>query len=99
MRDIDDYRESPVIPIYESLVALGAKVSVVDPHVTEFRSDHKGNKYKTVQLSNDLLRNADIVVITTDHRAFDKTAIMENSKLIFDTRNFMGQKSPKIYSL
>jgi UDP-N-acetyl-D-glucosamine dehydrogenase len=98
-RDIDDYRESPVIQIYESLVGLGAKVSVIDPHVPEFRSDHTGNKYKTVQFSNDLLRNADIVVLTTDHKTFDRTAIMENSKLIFDTRNFMGQKSSKIYSL
>jgi UDP-N-acetyl-D-glucosamine dehydrogenase len=32
-------------------------------------------------------RNADVVVIITNHKVYDYHAIVENSVLVFDTRN------------
>jgi UDP-N-acetyl-D-glucosamine dehydrogenase len=37
--------------------------------------------------SDDLLRNADCVVIITDHSTFDYPAIVKHSTLVVDTRN------------
>src|SRR5699024_1515577 len=36
-KDIDDYRESPVLPILEKLDNFGANWTVVDPYVRKFR--------------------------------------------------------------
>jgi UDP-N-acetyl-D-glucosamine dehydrogenase len=42
-----------------------------------------------VALTPELLESADLVLITTDHSAFDYDMIGEKSKVIFDTRNAM----------
>ena len=84
-KDIDDYRESPVLDIIKILQSKGANVMFSDPHVPSFKS--RGSIYHGVELNEENLQNADIVVITTDHKAFDYNLIAESSKLIFDTRN------------
>jgi UDP-N-acetyl-D-glucosamine dehydrogenase len=58
----------------------------VDPHVAAFE-DHHGHSYHTVPLSNDLLDQADCVVIITDHSAFDYEWIVARSRTVVDTRN------------
>jgi UDP-N-acetyl-D-glucosamine dehydrogenase len=93
-KDIDDYRESPVLSIIDRLQKEGAIWSVVDPFVKYFK--YKGEKIETVTLSKDLLNESDIVVMTTDHSIFDYHLIAENSKIIFDTRNSFGKKDIEI---
>lgn len=99
-KDIDDYRESPVLPILEKLEDAGAICTVVDPYVKEFKYQ------KTVRLSvenitTEMVNNADLVIIATDHSDFDYEKIVANSKAIFDTRNAISKdkSNPKVYSL
>lgn len=85
-KDIDDYRESPVLPILEKLEDDGADWTVVDPYVKEFKFRNE----RMVPIENitaDLLQSADLVVIATNHTDFDYDEILDSSKVIFDTRN------------
>ena len=84
--DVDDYRESPVFKVMELLASDGATVVAVDPHVAAFE-DHHGHSYYTVPLSDDLLDQADCVVIITDHSSFDYKRIVARSRVVVDTRN------------
>jgi UDP-N-acetyl-D-glucosamine dehydrogenase len=84
-KDIDDMRESPVLPILEKLELAGADWVVVDPHVKEFKLN--GKMYPTTELNQELLSGADLVMLTTDHTDFDYKMIAENSPVVFDTRN------------
>lgn len=84
-KDIDDVRESPVLKIVELLNGHGADYKVVDPYVASFKSC--GAKVETVELTQELLREADLVLVTTDHTDFDYEMIAKESKVIFDTRN------------
>ncbi|MBM7649370.1 UDP-N-acetyl-D-glucosamine dehydrogenase [Bacillus ectoiniformans] len=95
-KDIDDFRESPVLDIISMLEKKGAKVQFSDTHISEF--SYRGQTYKGTSLTEDVLSNADIVVITTDHSEFDYKMIGENAKLIFDTRNAM-KKIPVAHKL
>jgi UDP-N-acetyl-D-glucosamine dehydrogenase len=84
-KDIDDVRESPVLNILESLNGHGADYKVVDPFVKSFRSCNM--VVETVELTKELINDADLVLITTDHTDFDYNMIAQESKVIFDTRN------------
>lgn len=84
-KDIDDVRESPVLKIIELLNHHGADFKVVDPYVASFRSCNM--KMETVELTNELLQESDLVLVATDHSDFDYNVIAKESKVIFDTRN------------
>jgi UDP-N-acetyl-D-glucosamine dehydrogenase len=85
-RDIDDLRESPSLPILELLREKGAKVFYNDPY---FPTVGRGRHY-ALNMTNtplDDLGSFDAVVIVTDHTTYDYKAIVEQSKLVIDTRN------------
>jgi UDP-N-acetyl-D-glucosamine dehydrogenase len=84
-KDIDDMRESPVLLIVALLEKYQAKITVVDPYIPTFRVDEK--EYATVPLTAGILTSADLVLLTTNHTAFDYPLIAEKAKVIFDTRN------------
>ncbi|MFC4544985.1 nucleotide sugar dehydrogenase [Paenactinomyces guangxiensis] len=88
-KDIDDMRESPVLEIVELLEKYKADFVTVDPHVATFRAGNK--EYETVELTEEVLESADIVLIATDHSAFDYQWIADKSKVIFDTRNALKE--------
>lgn len=88
-KDIDDMRESPVLEIVKLLEKYQAEFVTVDPHIPSFRVGEK--VYETVELTGELLESADIVLITTDHSAFDYQLIADKSKVIFDTRNALKE--------
>lgn len=99
-KDIDDYRESPVIEILEQLEEHGANWVAVDPHVKQFK--FRGQIVDARQsCSEEDVRNADLVLITTDHSAFDYDMLERSAKVIFDTRNSIrNYKGPgKYYKL
>ncbi len=96
--DIDDVRESPALDVYALLEAKGAKVSFHDPYVDEVKFDSRMES--SIDLDMDKLGDYDCVVITTNHSEYDIKAIVENSRLIVDTRNATaGIKSDKIIRL
>ncbi len=84
-KDIDDYRESPVLPILNRLTNAGVDWRVVDPHIQEFKLNKE--KIKVVDLTESVLRESDLVLITTNHSVFDFEMINKISKAILDTRN------------
>jgi UDP-N-acetyl-D-glucosamine dehydrogenase len=85
-RDIDDLRESPSLTIIELLQQRGALVEYNDPF---FASVGQGRKYALNMSSTPLERvpDFDCVVIVTDHSQYDYSKIVENAKLVVDTRN------------
>ena len=96
-RDIDDVRESPALDIIHLLGRRGAVVSYSDPFVAHIQSD--GIEMKAVD-AEAAIRDADCVVIVTDHKKFDYTALVKNSRLVVDTRNALkGIQSDKIVRL
>lgn len=94
-KDIDDYRESPILPILNLLTEAEAEWEVVDPYIPEFKLN--GEIINTVEFSKEKLQAADIVLLATNHTDFDYELIKENSKLILDTRNAFDNISSENY--
>lgn len=98
--DIDDLRESPAIDVIRLLQQKGAHVSYHDPYIPRIKEDDW-----EIESVPDLMRaveSADCVVIVTNHKVYDYSAILNNSKLIVDTRNALGKlgrKSDKVVRL
>lgn len=88
-RDVDDVRESPALDIISLLRQKGANISFYDPYVASIRLEDN-IPMQTVEYSTDMLKNADCVVIVTDHSTLDWNEIGEHSKVIVDTRNVMN---------
>jgi UDP-N-acetyl-D-glucosamine dehydrogenase len=86
-RDIDDVRESPALDIIRLLEDKGALVEYHDPYVPEIREDGHSRAHQSVEFNEQALRNADCVVITTDHQNVDYEAVVKQAKLVVDTRN------------
>lgn len=84
-RDIKDVRESPALDVMKLLETKGAKVSYNDPFVAEI--EWNGDKLKSRKLTESALKEADLVVIITDHTSYDYQWIVDNAKVVFDTRN------------
>ncbi len=100
-KDIDDQRESPSLRIVELLRDHGAKVSYNDPHVPVCGGHrHYPNvSMRSVKLTPAVLAAADIVVLLTDHSAYDYAFIAKHARQIVDTRNAFaknGVKSKKV---
>ncbi|MGE7272679.1 nucleotide sugar dehydrogenase [Brevibacillus panacihumi] len=86
-KDIDDLRESPVLEIISMLEEHGAIVSYSDPYIPNF--NHNGKEYKSVDINQKTISEADLTVITTDHTFFPYELIGECATILFDTRNVM----------
>lgn len=88
-KDISDVRESPALGIIEEFIAQGAVVRYVDPHVP--RIEVGGRDMRSQPLTKKALESSDIVVLVTDHAAFDMDFIARHSPLLFDTRNAVSR--------
>lgn len=86
--DIDDYRESPALNVIDHLLEQGAQTTYYDPYIPEYK--HKGKVHTgEKELTDEMLKEADIVIICTAHECFDYDRIQRLSKEVFDTRNAM----------
>jgi UDP-N-acetyl-D-glucosamine dehydrogenase len=88
--DVDDVRESPAIPIIHQLHSKLARVAYHDPMVPHLRSRHLDADMFTSDLTPELVRSVDAVVIVTNHHDVDYEMIVRNAKLVIDTRNATG---------
>lgn len=87
-QDIDDYRESPAIKVIENFEKEGSIVKYYDPYIDEYK--YKGKTKKGMkELTKEVLKEADLVVITTAHTKVDYEFVQANSVYIFDTKNAM----------
>ena len=87
--DVDDMRESPALDVIHLLTAKGAEVDYYDPYVPAFELDSR--TYRSLPRPERALQSADCVVILTNHKVFDRTALLRDAALIVDTRNFLGE--------
>jgi UDP-N-acetyl-D-glucosamine dehydrogenase len=85
-RDVDDLRESPSLSIIEMLQQEGSAVSYNDPF---FPTVGRGRKYNLNMESQPLdnLGGYDCILIVTDHTSYDYARIVDQSKLVVDSRN------------
>ena len=94
-KDIDDYRESPVLPILQKLTQFGADWVAVDPYIPHFKLD--GHTVHSAELTSDLLEEAELVLIATNHSIFDYTMVVESNVSVLDTRNIDLKKKESNY--
>jgi len=89
--NVDDTRETPAAEIIDLLARRGANVSYHDPLVPTF-PDMRDYSFsmESVSLDQATLKNADCVLIVTDHKVTDWAAIGEHAGLVVDTRNAMA---------
>jgi len=96
-KDVDDMRESPAVELMEMLVARGASVDYSDPHVPVFPKMRKHRfDLKSVTLTPQSLALYDLVLLATDHNAFDYPMIRQHSRLIVDTRGVFLEPAANI---
>ena len=89
-QDIDDFRESPAIRVIEELEKEGAEVVYYDPFVSEYH-EHGVVKKGEPELTAELIKSADLVIVTTAHTNVDYDFVQKQAKAIFDTKNAMKQ--------
>jgi UDP-N-acetyl-D-glucosamine dehydrogenase len=96
-RDISDMRESPALDILGLLGRLGADISYSDPYVP--RLELESGELAAISLEQGL-READCVVIVTDHSGIDYRKLVDQAALVVDSRNALkGIESKKIVRL
>lgn len=92
-KDIDDQRESPSLKIIQLLKERGARVDYNDPHVPVCRGHrhYPDLDMKSVELNEENMRNADLILLLTDHTSYDYAFIERHGNCIVDTRNAFGR--------
>ena len=87
-RDISDMRESPALDVMGLLLQRHARLAYIDQHVP--RIELNGTPYHTKPLTGEALREADCVLILTDHSDVDYAQVVQEARLVIDTRNATG---------
>jgi UDP-N-acetyl-D-glucosamine dehydrogenase len=87
-KDVDDIRESPALAIMKILQEKGAYFYYNDPYVPKIGKTRDYHfDLHSIDLTKELLNIVDVVLIITNHSSYDYNWIVQNSKLIVDTRN------------
>jgi UDP-N-acetyl-D-glucosamine dehydrogenase len=84
-RNTGDARESPAWAIVDLLLALGARVHTADPFVTSIDD----TRVHHVDVTTEELREADAVILVTDHDVFPYEEIARVSRYVLDARHRM----------
>ncbi len=96
-KNIDDTRESPAVKLMELLREGGATVEYSDPHVPVFPKmrDHRFD-LKSVPLTPASVASYDVLLLATNHDAFDYAMIGKCARLIVDTRGVYLDAAPNV---
>lgn len=91
-RDIDDARNSPAQRIIELLLARGAQISYHDPWVPRYRVGRdvfhpEEHWLKSIDLTDQVLADADCVIVVAGHKATDYTKVLQQARVVVDTVN------------
>ena len=84
-KDVNDVRESPALDIIRLLATDGARVEYHDPLVPDVAED--GTRLASVPLTDQVLSDADAVVIVTDHSEVDYGRVLDRAEVVVDARN------------
>ena len=94
--NVHDTRESPSLEVMKQLLARGGDVRYCDPWVSFIELD--GEIHRSVEWSADEVRDADCVVVLTQHRDFVDEPLWDGARLVVDTRNVVPP-GPNVYSI
>jgi len=83
--DISDWRESPAVEVIKLLQQDGAEVLYHDPYIPEFKQE--GLDLQSVPLTDELLQDVDLVIITTAHTGVDYPRVVRLAPRVLDTKN------------
>lgn len=83
--DVNDLRESPALKIMKILLHSGADLSYHDPYIGEIEVD--GVRFESASLEPTSLKEADLVVIVTNHKKIDWPLVARYSNMVVDCRN------------
>ena len=90
--NIDDLRESPAVEIVQKITGtFNGQIVVCEPNIRELPTELSFSKKIRLASLNTCLKDAEIIVLLTDHREFE--GISPNTlvdKLIIDTRGLWG---------
>lgn len=96
-KDVDDMRESPSVRLMEILREKGAEVSYSDPHVPVFpRMREHHFDLESVPLTRDSIASYDLLLLATNHSAFNYELIQRYAKVIVDTRGVYIERLPNV---
>ena len=96
-KNVDDMRESPSVEILDLLLKKGAQVSYSDPFFPAFPPCRKLEiNMQSTEIKSNTLCKYDAVILATDHDEFDYESILNDSKILIDTRGRFG-KSDKVF--
>ncbi len=84
--DIADVRESAALRVFEAAYSAGARVSYHDPLMRMVRVNN-GEVISSVDLDEDVLSSADVVVLLTPHTSIDYDRIVATASLVVDTHS------------
>jgi UDP-N-acetyl-D-glucosamine dehydrogenase len=96
--DIGDLRESPALDLIALLRRRGAEVQYADPHVPG-PIDVEGGALSAVELTRELLRAQDLVLIATPHRAFNWEMLTQHDGVVLDTRGWRQGERPSTWHM
>jgi UDP-N-acetyl-D-glucosamine dehydrogenase len=80
-------RESPALDVIGLLQKKGAQVEYHDPYIPHIHHEHDGWQMDSVKDMMKAVREADAVVVITNHKVYDYEAIVKEAKFVFDSRN------------
>ncbi|MGB3693584.1 MAG: nucleotide sugar dehydrogenase [Spirulinaceae cyanobacterium] len=83
-KNLGDWRESPALKIMEHLMEDRVTLSYHDPYVDEIKV--LGKSFFSVDLTDDRITSADLVIITTDHSQINYVSLVSKAKAVLDTR-------------
>jgi UDP-N-acetyl-D-glucosamine dehydrogenase len=96
-KNVDDTRESPSLEIMEFLLKKGADVQYSDPYLPLAPKTRKFDfDLKSVELTKGNIAAFDLILLATDHEAFDYDFINKEARIIVDTRGIF-KKSDKVF--
>jgi UDP-N-acetyl-D-glucosamine dehydrogenase len=84
-KNLGDWRESPSVDVITLLEQEGINVCYHDPHVASCVID--STTRTSVELTDELVANSDLVLILTDHDDVDHARVVQHARHVFDTRN------------
>ena len=83
-KDLGDWRESPAIAVIEYLLEDNVNVVYHDPYVPKIEA--QGQMFDSIELTDETIAVADLVIIATDHSRINYINLVENAKAVLDTR-------------
>lgn len=97
-KNVDDVRESPSVEIMQQLRELGADVAYCDPYIPRFPVMRRYHfDLASEPFGPAMLRDADCVVISTDHDLFDYEMVAAEAPLVVDTRGRLRIRDPRVF--